>query len=227
MPDKTAVVLLSGGLDSATAFAVALSEGHACHCLSFDYGQKNRHELAAARRVAEGVAASHRIVSIAPETFGDSALTAPGVPVPKNSDAPDIPDTYVPARNTIFLSYALALSEVAGAEAVFIGVNSVDYSGYPDCRPEYVRAFQAMAALATKRGVEGRPAQIRAPLQNLAKSGIITWGTSLGVDYSKTLTCYDPVGEDGLACGECDSCRLRRRGFAEAGIDDPTLYARK
>ncbi|MDR1744653.1 MAG: 7-cyano-7-deazaguanine synthase QueC [Planctomycetota bacterium] len=225
MKEKTAIVLLSGGLDSATILAVARSEDYVCHCLSFDYGQKNRRELDAARRIADGVAASHRFISIAPEIFGGSALTASGVPVLKNVDAPDIPGTYVPARNTLFLSYALALTEVLEAEVIFIGVNSVDYSGYPDCRPEYIRAFQTMANLATKRGVEGRQVHIRAPLQNLSKSGIITWGTSLGVDYSRTLTCYEPVGEEALACGECDSCRLRRRGFAEAGVADPTRYA--
>lgn len=225
MEEKTAVVLLSGGLDSATVLAVARSEDYVCHCLTFDYGQKNRHELAAARRLAEGVAASHRIVSVSLGSFGGSAMTADDIPVPKNNDTPGIPDTYVPARNTIFLSYGLALAEVLEAEVLFIGVNSVDYSGYPDCRPEFIRAFQAMANLATKRGVEGNPVHIRAPLQNLNKSGIVTWGTSLGVDYSKTLTCYDPVGDAGLACGECDSCRLRRQGFAEAGVPDPTRYA--
>ncbi len=154
-----------------------------------------------------------------------SALTADSVDVPKNVDAEGIPATYVPARNTIFLSYGLALAEVTEAEAIFIGVNSVDYSGYPDCRPEYIAAYQTMANLATKRGVEGSPVAVRAPLQTLTKSGIITLGMSLGVDYSLTLTCYDPVGLEGLACGECDSCRLRRKGFEEAGVPDPTRYA--
>jgi 7-cyano-7-deazaguanine synthase len=225
MEQQNAVILLSGGLDSATVLAVARSEDFACHCLSFDYGQKNKHELAAARRIARGVAASHRILPVSLAPIGGSAMTDPGMPVPKDGPGPGIPDTYVPARNTIFLSYGLALAEVTGAEVIFIGVNSVDYSGYPDCRPEYIRAFQALATLATKSGVEGRPVQIRAPLQNLSKSGIITWGTSLGVDYSKTLTCYDPVGEEGLACGKCDSCRLRRQGFIDAGVTDPTRYA--
>ena len=226
MEDKKAVVLLSGGLDSATILAVARSEDYICHCLSFDYGQRNRHELAAARRLAEGSAASHRVIPVSLRDIGGSALTSDDIEVPKNRDADDeIPETYVPARNTIFLSYGLALAEVVGAEAIFIGVNSVDYSGYPDCRPEFIRAFQALADLATKRGVEGEPVHIRAPLQNLDKAGIITWGTSLGVDYSKTLTCYDPVGEEGLACGTCDSCRLRRQGFANAGVTDPTRYA--
>ncbi len=225
MEQQKAVILLSGGLDSATVLAVARSEDYACHCLSFDYGQKNRHELAAARRIAHGAAASHRVVPVSLAAFGGSAMTDPAMPVPKDGPGRGIPDTYVPARNTIFLSYGLALAEVLGAEVIFIGVNSVDYSGYPDCRPEYIRAFQTMAGLATRGGAEGRPTQIRAPLQNLTKSGIITWGTSLGVDYSTTLTCYDPVGDEGLACGECDACRLRRQGFIDAKIPDPTRYA--
>lgn len=224
MEQQSAIVLLSGGLDSATVLAVARSEDYVCHCLSFDYGQKNRHELAAAKRIADGVAASHRIVPISLGAFGGSAMTAADIPVPKSGPGEGIPDTYVPARNTIFLSYGLALAEVVNADVIFIGVNSVDYSGYPDCRPEFIQAFQKMANLATKRGVEGSPVQIRAPLQNLTKSGIITWGASLGVDYSRTLTCYDPVGDEGLACGECDSCRLRRQGFADAGVADPTRY---
>ena len=224
MREKAAVVLLSGGLDSATILAVALSEGFACHCLSFDYGQKNRHELAAARRIACGRAASHRVVPVSLGEFGGSAMTQADIDVPKNMEADGIPVTYVPARNTIFLSYGLALAEVTGADAIFIGVNSVDYSGYPDCRPEYVAAFQNMANLATKRGVEGNPVVIRTPLQHLSKGGIIALGTGLGVDYSQTLTCYEPVGEEGLACGECDSCRLRSQGFREAGVPDPTRY---
>jgi 7-cyano-7-deazaguanine synthase len=222
MNSKSAVILLSGGLDSATILAVALSEGYACHCLSFAYGQKNSPELDAARRIASGRAASHGVVNIDLGAFGGSALTSADIPVSKAGLSDGIPATYVPARNTIFLSYGLALAEVLGADAVFIGVNSVDYSGYPDCRAEYVAAYQKMADLATRRGVEGRPVAIRAPLQNLDKAGIIKWGTSLGVDYSQTLTCYDPV--DSLACGECDSCRLRREGFYKAGIPDPTRY---
>lgn len=224
MEHKTAVVLLSGGLDSATILAVAHSEDYECHCLSFDYGQRNRHELEAARRVAAGKAVTHRFISVSLGDFGGSALTSDEIEVPKNDDSDGIPATYVPARNTIFLSYGLALAEVQRADAVFIGVNSVDYSGYPDCRPEYVEAFQKMANLATRRGVEGNPVVIRAPLQNLNKSEIIAWGTSLGVDYSVTLTCYDPYGPEGLACGECDSCRLRRQGFEKAGVKDPTRY---
>ncbi|MDR1745170.1 MAG: 7-cyano-7-deazaguanine synthase QueC [Planctomycetota bacterium] len=223
MENKHAVILLSGGLDSATILAVAKSEDYQCHCLSFDYGQRNRHELDAAGRVARG-AASHTVMPIHLDRFGGSALTGDAA-VPKNNHDDGIPVTYVPARNTIFLSYALALAEVKNAEAIFIGVNSIDYSGYPDCRAEYIAAFQKLANLATKRGVEGAAVTIRAPLQNLTKSGIITWGASLGVDYSLTLTCYDPVGGEGLACGECDACRLRRRGFKEAGVADPTRYA--
>lgn len=226
MSEKAAVVLLSGGLDSATILAVARSEGYACHCLSFDYGQKNSHELNAAKRIAAGKAASHRVVPVSLGAFGGSAMTQSDIDVPKNVEAEGIPVTYVPARNTIFLSYGLALAEVVGADAIFIGVNSVDYSGYPDCRPEYIESFQNMANLATKRGVEGNPVIVRAPLQTLAKKDIIAWGTRLGVDYSRTLTCYDPVGDDGLACGQCDSCRLRSQGFKEAGIADPTRYAR-
>ncbi len=225
MEPKKAVILLSGGLDSATILAVARSEDYQCHCLSFDYGQRNKPELDAAKRVAAGRAASHRIITLSLDAFGaESALTNSAVNVPKNCDKPGIPVTYVPARNTIFLSYALACAEVLGADAIFIGVNSVDYSGYPDCRREYVEAFQKMANLATRRGVEGSPVAVRAPLQNLDKSGIITWGTSLGVDYSLTLTCYDPETPDGLACGECDACRLRKAGFRKAGIADPTRY---
>ncbi|MCD8352349.1 MAG: 7-cyano-7-deazaguanine synthase QueC [Planctomycetaceae bacterium] len=225
MDTKHAIILLSGGLDSATILAVAKSEDYICHCLSFDYGQRNSHELEAAKRLAAG-AASHAIMPIHLDRFGGSALTGDGE-VPKNEESNGIPVTYVPARNTIFLSYALALAEIKNAEAVFIGVNSVDYSGYPDCRPEFIAAYQKMANLATKRTVEGDTVTIRAPLQNLTKSGIIAWGTSLGVDYSLTLTCYDPVGGDGLACGACDSCRLRRQGFLEAGVADPTRYAKK
>lgn len=223
MENKHAIILLSGGLDSATILAVAKSEDYFCHCLSFDYGQRNRHELDAAKRLA-ATASSHTVMPIHLDHFGGSALTD-DVEVPKNVESKDIPVTYVPARNTIFLSYGLALAEVKNADAIFIGVNSVDYSGYPDCRPEYIAAFQKMANLATKRGVEGDPIAIRAPLQNLTKGGIIAWGTSLGVDYSLTLTCYDPQGDLGLACGQCDSCRLRSQGFKEAGIADPTRYA--
>lgn len=225
MSSPNAVVLLSGGLDSATILAVARSEGFACHCLSFDYGQRNRHELEAAKRVARHArASSHRIISVSLRDIGGSALTDDAIPVSKAGPGKDIPDTYVPARNTIFLSYGLALSEVVGASEVFIGVNSVDYSGYPDCRPEFIAAFQALAGVATKQGVSGEAVRIRAPLQEMGKCDIIKLGVGLGVDYALTLTCYDPVGEEGLACGLCDSCRLRRRGFVEAGVGDPTRY---
>ncbi len=224
MQERSAIVLLSGGLDSSTILAVATSEGYSCHCLSFDYGQKNRVELKLAEQLARAQNATHQIIRLDPTAFGNSAMTSSDVAVPKNNTEGGIPPTYVPARNTIFLSYAVAVAEVRDAEAIFIGVNSVDFSGYPDCRPEYIAAFQYLANLATRVGTEGKPVQIRAPLQNMDKSGIIKWGTSLGVDYSKTLTCYDPVGEDGLACGQCDSCRLRKDGFAKAGIPDPTRY---
>ena len=224
MQKKAAVILLSGGLDSATALAVAVSEGYVCHCLSFDYGQKNRFELEAAARLAADQAASHRITRINLEAFGGSSLFLGEGAVPKDGTVSGIPSTYVPARNTIFLSYGLALAEVLDAEALFIGVNSVDYSGYPDCRPEFIAAFQKLADLGTRRGIRGRPMEIRAPLQFLSKSAIIRLGTGLGVDYSRTASCYDPLPSEGLACGECESCRLRREGFAEAGVADPTRY---
>lgn len=223
MQKETAVVLLSGGLDSATILAVAASEGYQCHCLSFDYGQRNNPELEAAKRVSKALGAlSHRIMSIDLRIFGGSALTD-DIAVPKDGVTEGIPVTYVPARNTIFLSHGLALAEVLAAKALFIGVNSVDFSGYPDCRPEFIEAFQKLAALATKQGVEGNTVRIKAPLQYLDKGQIISLGSKLGVDYSLTLTCYDPT-DGGLACGECDSCRLRRDGFTKAGVADPTRY---
>lgn len=223
MQKENAVVLLSGGLDSATILAVAASEGYLCHCLSFDYGQRNNPELEAAKRVSKVLGAlSHRIMPIDLRIFGGSALTD-DIAVPKDGVSVGIPITYVPARNTIFLSHGLALAEVLEAKALFIGVNSVDYSGYPDCRQEFIDAFQKLAALATKQGVEGNTVQIKAPLQYLDKGQIISLGTELGVDYSLTLTCYDPT-DGGLACGECDSCRLRREGFIKAGVADPTHY---
>ncbi|MDR2392498.1 MAG: 7-cyano-7-deazaguanine synthase QueC [Planctomycetota bacterium] len=224
MPAKGAVVLLSGGLDSATILAIAKSEGYACHCLSFDYGQRNSLELEAAGRVARAAGTDHRIASIGLGAFGGSALTRNDIAVPKDVEPEGIPPTYVPARNTIFLSYGLALAEVLDADAVFIGVNSIDYSGYPDCRPEYVAAYQAMADLATRRGVEGRPIRILAPLQKLDKAAIVRLGIGLGVDYSLTLSCYDPLPPEGLACGACDACRFRREGFRLAGVPDPTRY---
>jgi len=223
-----AVVLLSGGLDSATVAAIARRDGFAVHAVSFRYGQRHAVELDAAAKVASAVGAvEHRIVDIDLRAFGGSALTA-DIDVPKAGvDTSSIPVTYVPARNTIFLSFALAFAEVLGSDDIFIGVNALDYSGYPDCRPEYLAAYQAMARLATKAGVEdGRAVQIHAPLIDLRKSEIVRLGVDLGVDYAITISCYDP-SDDGGACGECDSCRLRRQGFADAGISDPTHYAAK
>jgi 7-cyano-7-deazaguanine synthase len=219
-----AVVLLSGGLDSATALAVAKTEGFEVYALSFSYGQRHSSELESAARVAASAGvAEHRVARIDLRVFGGSALTA-GIDVPKSRELDDsIPVTYVPARNTIFLSYALAWAEVIGAADIFIGVNALDYSGYPDCRPEYIEAFERMANLATKAGVEGvLRFRIHAPLISLTKAQIIRRGLELGVDYGLTSSCYDP-SPDG-ACGECDSCVLRRRGFAEAGIADPIRY---
>ncbi|HST07424.1 MAG TPA: 7-cyano-7-deazaguanine synthase QueC, partial [Gemmatimonadaceae bacterium] len=223
--------LLSGGLDSTTVLAIARSEGFAVHALSFRYGQRHASEIDAARRIANkaGVA-RHHVVDIDLSQLGGSALTA-DIPVPKDRDldastrpSSEIPITYVPARNTIFLSYALALAEVVGASDIFIGVNALDYSGYPDCRPEYIEAFQQMANLATRAGVEGRTRiTIRTPLIALTKAGIVQLGTSLGVDYSDTTSCYDP-GPDGDSCGRCDACQLRLKGFSEAGLEDPIRY---
>jgi 7-cyano-7-deazaguanine synthase len=227
-----AVLLLSGGLDSTTVLAVAQHEGFAVHALSFRYGQRHAAEIESASAIAQkaGVV-QHRIIDIDLTVFGGSALTAP-TPVPKDRDlsehslqGKEIPITYVPARNTIFLSYALALAEVAGAADIFIGVNALDYSGYPDCRPHYIRAFEDMANLATRAGIKGsKRLKIRTPLISLTKAEIIELGTSLGVDYSATTSCYDP-GENGEACGRCDACQLRLKGFAEVGLDDPIEYA--
>lgn len=225
-PQKKAIVLLSGGLDSATVLAIAQADGFDCTALSFAYGQRHALELDAARRIAaaRGIT-DHQLVTIDLQAFGGSALTA-DIPVPRDRDltADEIPITYVPARNTIFLAYALALAEVRGATEIFIGVNAVDYSGYPDCRPDYIAAFEHMAARATKVGAEGRPIRIRAPLIHLAKSQIIARGLTLGVDYGLTRSCYDPDAA-GRACGHCDSCRLRRAAFAQLGRDDPAPYA--
>lgn len=221
---KPAVILLSGGLDSATTLAVARAEGFDGHCLSVDYGQRHGAELAAAARVAAALGArAHRTVHLDMNQFGGSALTDPGIAVPTSGVGSDIPVTYVPARNTIMLALALAWAEVLGSQDIFIGVNAVDYSGYPDCRPEFIRAFEAMANLATKAGVEGRRMRIRAPLIELTKAEIIRRGHALGVDYGLTVSCYQ-ADVEGRACGLCDSCRLRRAGFAAAGLPDPTIY---
>lgn len=223
-----AVVLLSGGLDSATCLAWARREGFACTTLAFDYGQRHAVELEAAARVSEALGAeSHRIVRVDLRALGGSALTA-DIAVPKGRDparmAAGIPVTYVPARNTVFLALALGLAEVVGATDLVAGMNAVDYSGYPDCRPEYIRAFESLAALATKAGVEGAVYRVHTPLMTLGKAGIIQLGTALGVDYALTHSCYDPA-PSGRACGACDSCRLRAAGFREAGLSDPTRYA--
>lgn len=227
-----AVVLLSGGLDSTTVLAIARNEGLAVHALTFSYGQRHSAEIDAARKIARSAGVvRHHVVEIDLTLFGGSALTA-DIPVPRDRDlspssdsAKEIPITYVPARNTIFLSYALALAEVVGASNIFIGVNALDYSGYPDCRPEYIQAFEKMANLATRAGVEGKTrVVIRAPLISLSKAAIIKLGTSLGVDYSGTTSCYDP-GPRGEACGRCDACQLRLKGFSEAGFADPISYA--
>jgi 7-cyano-7-deazaguanine synthase len=220
-----AIVLLSGGVDSSTTLAIACSEGFACHALSFDYGQRHRYELAAARAVARALGAvEHRIATIDLRAFGGSALTD-DIEVPKDRPpaafAQGIPVTYVPARNTIFLSFALGWAEVLGAADIHIGVNAVDYSGYPDGRLQYIEAFGAMANLATRMGVEGRRITIRTPLIELTKAQIIKRGTALGVDYGLTFSCYDPHPQTGRPCGRCDSCLLRARGFAEAGLPDP------
>jgi 7-cyano-7-deazaguanine synthase len=225
-----AVILLSGGLDSSTALAVARADGYEAHCLSVDYGQRHRDELARARRIARAMgAADHRIVRVDLSSFGGSALTDSAIAVPKGRSAAqmsrDIPVTYVPARNTVLLALALAHAETLGAGHVFIGVNAIDYSGYPDCRPAFLRAFERLARVATRAGVEGRPLRIHAPLLRLSKAGIVRLGTRLGVPYRMTLSCYDPVR--GRACGRCDACLLRRKGFAEAGVRDPTLYVTK
>ena len=222
---KKAVILLSGGLDSATCLAIAKSKGFEPYCLSFDYGQRHNAELQAAARVAKALGAvEHRIIKIDLAVFGGSALTDGRIAVPTSGvEENTIPVTYVPARNTILLSYALAWTEVLGAADIFIGVNAVDYSGYPDCRPEFISAFQVMARLATKAGVEGSSMHIHAPLIFLTKSQIIERGVALGVDYGMTVTCYQ-ADEDGRACGVCDACRLRRSGFEAAGTSDPTYY---
>lgn len=223
---KKAVVLLSGGLDSATALAIAVDRGFACHALSIDYGQRHRSELDAALRVAGALGVvEHRVIPIALDMFGGSALTDENIPVPEQPGE-GIPVTYVPARNTVFLSLALGWAEVLGARDIFVGVNAVDYSGYPDCRPEFISAFEQLANLATKAGVEGGRFRIHAPLIEMTKSRIIREGVRLGVDYALTISCYK-ADDLGRACGVCDSCRLRARGFVDAAIPDPTRYHRQ
>jgi 7-cyano-7-deazaguanine synthase len=224
-----AVVLLSGGLDSTTCLAIARAEGFAPIALSFRYGQRHTVELDCARRIAAAAGAEHLVVDVDLAGLGGSALVDESIEVPKHDDVSelatgDIPVTYVPARNTVFLSFALAVAEVRGAADLYIGVNALDYSGYPDCRPEFVQAFEAMANLATRAGVEGRHLTVHAPLIDLTKAEIIRRGTELGVDYAATSTCYDP-STDGGACGRCDACLLRAKGFADAGVADPTRYA--
>ena len=222
---KRAVVLLSGGLDSATVLAMAIEAGWSCHALSVDYGQRHRAELDAAANVARTLgAAEHRVAVLDLTIFGGSALTDPSIAVP-TEPAPGIPVTYVPARNTIFLALALAYAEVTRADAIFAGMNSVDYSGYPDCRPEFLAAFEGVANLATKRAVEGEPLAIEAPILRMTKGEIVRRGHALGVDFSLTVSCYNADAE-GRACGRCDSCRLRRDGFAAAGLEDSTRYRR-
>lgn len=220
---ERAVVLVSGGLDSATVLALARRDGYECHALSFDYGQRHRAELIAAERVVQALgAASHRSVVLDLGSLGGSALTDTAIAVPE-TPSEGIPVTYVPARNTVFLAYALAWAEVLQADHIFIGVNAVDYSGYPDCRPAFIHAFETLANLATQAGVEGRPLRIHAPLIDLSKADIIRQGIASGVDYSLTVSCYQ-ADDEGRACGRCDSCRLRRDGFLGAGLPDPTLY---
>jgi len=221
--DKRAVILVSGGLDSSTVLAMAKQQGYDCYTLSFDYGQRHRAELVAAERVSLALGdVEHKVVKLNLDSIGGSALTDTSIDVPEEETA-GIPVTYVPARNTVFLSIALGWAEVLGAKDIFIGVNAVDYSGYPDCRPEYIAAFETMANLATRAGVEGDKHTIHTPLMDWGKGEIIKVGLELGVDYSLTVSCYQ-ASEDGLACGRCDSCRLRSQGFADAGVEDTTRY---
>lgn len=219
-----AVILLSGGLDSTTCLAIAQADGYDCHTLSVAYGQRHVAELTASKRIAEAMGArEHRIATVSLGQFGGSALTDVAIGVPTHGATEGIPVTYVPARNTVMLSMALAWAEVLGSGDIFIGVNAVDYSGYPDCRPEFIDAFETMANLATRTGVEGKRLRIHAPLMHLSKAGIIARGIELGVDYAPTVSCYQ-ADASGAACGACDACRLRRAGFEAAGIEDPTRY---
>ncbi|NQX90089.1 MAG: 7-cyano-7-deazaguanine synthase QueC [Halioglobus sp.] len=221
---KRAVILVSGGLDSTTVLALARAQGFACYSLSYDYGQRHRAELHAAEKVSAALQdVEHKVVDLNLDSIGGSALTDLSIPVPEEETS-GIPVTYVPARNTVFLAIALGWAEVLGARDIFIGVNAVDYSGYPDCRPAFIAAFEALANVATKAGVEGHKITIHTPLMSLGKGDIIQMGLALGVDYAHTVSCYQAT-EEGLACGRCDSCRLRRQGFADAGVADPTRYA--
>jgi 7-cyano-7-deazaguanine synthase len=223
MSQKKAVVLVSGGLDSTTVLAIAHSEGYACYTLSFDYGQRHRAELLAAERIASAMGSvEHKVIQLDLRSIGGSALTDSNIAVPEQETA-GIPVTYVPARNTVFLSIALGWAEVLGANDIFIGVNAVDFSGYPDCRPDYIAAYEVMANLATRVGAEGGKLRIRTPLIDLPKSEIIQRGLALHVDFGMTVSCYQ-ANDKGEACGKCDSCRLRRAGFAQAGVLDPTRY---
>lgn len=220
---KRAVILVSGGLDSTTVLAMAKADGYACYTLSFDYGQRHRAELFAAERVSVALGdIEHKVVKLNLDSIGGSALTDASIAVPEEATE-GIPITYVPARNTVFLSIALGWAEVLGASDIFIGVNAVDYSGYPDCRPEFISAFEAVANLATRAGVEGMPLTVHAPLISMGKGDIIQAGIALGVDYALTVSCYQATAK-GLACGKCDSCRLRAQGFKDAGVEDPTKY---
>ena len=220
---KKAIILFSGGLDSTTCLAIAKSQGYQCYALSFSYGQKHSSELQAAKRITKNAEVLlHRVIDLDLGSFGGSALTDDSIDVP-TEDTIGIPVTYVPARNTVFLSVALAWAEVLEADAIFAGVNAVDYSGYPDCRPEYIQVFQKMADLATKAGIEGRGVKLETPLIDLTKVEIIQLGNELGVDYSQTVSCYQ-ADDQGAACGECDSCKIRSAAFAKAGVEDPTVY---
>jgi 7-cyano-7-deazaguanine synthase len=220
---KKAVILVSGGLDSSTVLAMALAEAYDCYCLSFDYGQRHRAELVAAQKICASMGVSeYKVASLDLSIFGGSALTDNSIAVPEEESV-GIPITYVPARNTVFLSYGLAWAEVLGANDIFIGVNAVDYSGYPDCRPAFIEAYEVMANLATKAGVERQQTRILTPLISLSKAEIIRQGVALGLDYSLTVSCYQ-ADEQGHACGKCESCRLRRMGFQQAGLSDPTIY---
>ena len=225
MQDKKAVILVSGGLDSATVLAMAIAEGYSCYTLGFDYGQRTHSELIAAEKISLQMGAvEHKVIKLDLSSIGGSALTDDDIEVPEHhDDAEGIPVTYVPARNTVFLSIGLGWAEVLGANDIFIGVNAVDYSGYPDCRPDYIEAYEKMANLATRVGVEGGSLKIRTPLMHLTKGEIVQKGSKLGVDYSLTVSCYQ-ANEQGEACGKCDSCYLRKEGFEQAGLADPTRY---